>query len=81
MSSYYNYIVKPKLNKILKQRNMTQKDLADLTGISQAAISRFDRNAQHIDSYLVAISRALNLTIEDLFDIDEQLEIDLSLDE
>jgi transcriptional regulator with XRE-family HTH domain len=55
---------------------MTQSELAELTGISQAAISRFDKNGQHVDAYLVAISRSLNVSIEDLFEIEEQLLID-----
>jgi DNA-binding XRE family transcriptional regulator len=59
---------------------MTQTELSQLTGIPQGTISKFDRNRQHMDLHLVIISRALNLTIEDLFEIEQQLEIDLSLD-
>lgn len=69
-----SYVVTPKLGKILKERNMTQKQLADLTGISQPVISRFDRNGQHLDVHLAIISRALGLTIDGLFDIYEQIE-------
>jgi putative transcriptional regulator len=65
------YIVIPRLGEILKEKNMTQMQLAELTGISQGAISRFDRNKQHLDVHLVAISRALNISIEDLFHIKE----------
>ena len=65
------YIVIPRLSEILKEKNMTQVQLAELTGISQGAISRFDRNKQHLDVHLVTISRALNISIEDLFHIKE----------
>jgi transcriptional regulator with XRE-family HTH domain len=71
------YIVVPKLNKILKERNMTQIELSQLTGIPQGTISKFDRNRQHMDLHLVTISRVLGITMEDLFEIDEQLEIDI----
>lgn len=71
-----SYIVIPKLNKILKERNMTQTELSQLTGIPQGTISKFDRNRQHMDIHLVIISRALGISIEDLFDIKEQLIID-----
>lgn len=67
------YKVTPKLNKILKERNITQIQLAELIGegITQASISRFDRNKQHLDTHLVLISKALGLSIEDLFEIEE----------
>lgn len=65
------YEVTPKLGKILKERVITQQQLAQMTGITQASISRFDRNKQHMDLHLVLISKALNLNIEDLFDISE----------
>ena len=71
MPSHIEFIVVPKLNKILKERKMTQSQLAELTGITQASISRFDRNKQHTDAHLIAISRVLNISIEDLFDVKE----------
>ncbi|PAD70733.1 transcriptional regulator [Bacillus sp. 7586-K] len=75
METKSTYVVIPKLNKILKEKGITQMQLAEMSGVSQGAISRFDRNKQHLDLHLVAISRALGLTIEDLFEISEQLEI------
>ena len=51
---------------------MTQMQLAELTGISQGVISRFDRNRQHVDSHLFAIADALEIKIEELFECDVQ---------
>ena len=62
------YIVKPRLNELLKERKITQMQLSEMTGISQGAISRFDRNKQHIDVHLFMIADVLNVTIEELFD-------------
>ncbi|WP_257391539.1 helix-turn-helix domain-containing protein [Cytobacillus gottheilii] len=66
--------MKPKLNKILKERKMTQTELAEKTGINQPVISRFDKSKQHQDIHLVLISRALDLSIEDLFEIEDLYE-------
>lgn len=64
-----SYSVKPKLNKILKERSITQTQLSILTGIPQGTISKFDTNKSHVDAHLFAISGALDLKIEDLFDV------------
>ncbi|MGM7683563.1 helix-turn-helix domain-containing protein [Cytobacillus sp. Hm23] len=63
---------KSKLSKILKERNMTQRELADLSGVTQATISRFDRNSRFEAKHLFAISRALDVTIEELFEAVEE---------
>lgn len=63
------YTVVPRLSEILKERNMTQVQLAQVTGIPQGTISKFDKNKQHMDTHLVVISRSLNLSIEELFHI------------
>ncbi|MGG3694309.1 helix-turn-helix domain-containing protein [Heyndrickxia ginsengihumi] len=65
------YSVKPRLLEILKERDMTQTELSNLSNVPQSAISRFDKNKQHMDQHLVAISKALDLNIEDLFYIEE----------
>jgi transcriptional regulator with XRE-family HTH domain len=65
-------IVKPKLLEILKERGLTQMDLAGKAGIPQAAVSRFDKSMQHSDEHLFRISKALELKIEELFEIVEQ---------
>ena len=66
-----DYKVTPRLGEILKEKKMTQTQLAEITGISQAVISRFDKNRQHVDLQLVLISKALNVTMEELFHIEE----------
>jgi transcriptional regulator with XRE-family HTH domain len=70
------YKVIPRLGEILKERNLTQKQLSEMTGISQPVISRFDKNTQHLDVHLVTIARTLNISIDDLFYVEEQFEID-----
>lgn len=65
------YKITPRLNEILKERKMTQIELSQLTGIPQGTISRFDRNKQHYDEHLILISKALGISIEDLFHIEE----------
>jgi transcriptional regulator with XRE-family HTH domain len=57
---------------ILKERSLTQIDLAEMAGITQAAVSRFDRNVQYRIDHLFKISKALNLSIEELFEVEEQ---------
>lgn len=59
----------PRLGEILKERNMTQTQLSELTGIPQGTISKFDKNKQHQDVHLFTISRELNIPIEDLFTV------------
>lgn len=67
----FQFNVRPRLIEILKEKNMTQMQLSELTGIGQGSISRFDRNKQHIDLHLVLISKALNVSIEELFYIED----------
>jgi transcriptional regulator with XRE-family HTH domain len=64
----------PRLNEILKEREMTQIQLSKITGIPQGTISKFDRNRQHMDLHLVLISRKLNIPIEELFKVHEVLQ-------
>ncbi|MFU2014792.1 helix-turn-helix domain-containing protein [Peribacillus butanolivorans] len=62
--------VTPRLGKILKERNMTQIKLSELTGIPQGNLSRFDQLVSHKDTHTFLISRALGISIEDLFEIE-----------
>lgn len=68
------YMIKviPQLNKILDERNLTQLAFSNSIGISQSVINRFDKNGQYRIEYLFIISRALNLRIEDLFEVIEE---------
>ncbi len=64
-------IVKPRLSEILKERGITQSQLAQQANIPQGSISRFDKNERHSDAHLFAISRALGVSIEELFEVGE----------
>lgn len=63
-------VVKPKLLKILNDRNITQQELAEITGVPQGSISRFDRNERHAAKHLFLIAHALDVSIEDLFHVE-----------
>ncbi|MGM7724384.1 helix-turn-helix domain-containing protein [Metabacillus sp. Hm71] len=65
------YKVTPKITEILSERNISQKQLAEMTGLTEATISRFKKQDRFDIATLVAVSRALNLSIEDLFHIEE----------
>lgn len=62
--------VRPRLHEILKERGMTQMQLAEMSGVSIAAVNRFDKNVRHEDAHLFAIARALNLRVEELFEVE-----------
>lgn len=64
-----NIRVRPKLNKIMKERKMKQYQLSELSGVPQGSISRFDGNTRHQDTHLFAIAQALGLNVEDLFEV------------
>ncbi|KJE29023.1 helix-turn-helix family protein [Geobacillus kaustophilus] len=64
-------VVKPQLSKILKERGMTQMELSEKSGVNQATISRFDKSTRFEAWHLIAISRALGVSIEDLFEVIE----------
>jgi putative transcriptional regulator len=62
-------IVKPKLMAILKERSLTQTQLSEMSGVPQGSISRFDRNDRHVDAHVFAIAKALDVKVEDLFEV------------
>jgi DNA-binding Xre family transcriptional regulator len=62
-------IVKPRLMSILKERSLTQTQLSEMTGVPQGSISRFDRNDRHVDAHVFAIAKALDVKVEDLFEV------------
>jgi len=43
-----------------------------MAGIPQTAISRFDKAGQHKDEHLFLIARALGISVEELFIVEEQ---------
>ncbi|MEK4451598.1 helix-turn-helix transcriptional regulator [Paenibacillus sp. FSL R10-2796] len=65
--------VRPKLNEILKERDMTQMQLSEKSGVPQGSLSRFDKNSRHEASHLFSISEALGISIEDLFDKEQEV--------
>lgn len=62
-------IVKPRLMALLKERGLTQMQLSKISGVPQGSISRFDRNDRHVDAHIFAIAKALDLKVEDLFEV------------
>lgn len=67
-------IVRPRLSEIIKERNLTQMQLAEMSGVPQGSISRFDKNERHVDWHVFAIAKALGLSIEELFVISDASE-------
>jgi transcriptional regulator with XRE-family HTH domain len=68
--------VKPILRKIITEKRQTdptfnQKQLAAITGLSEPAISRFDRQTRYDINTIFIIARALNLNVEDLFEVED----------
>lgn len=67
-----------KINQALKMRGMTQKELAELTGLRPSAISRLAR-AEDVDrvslEHLTKIVTALNISnISELMTVEEECE-------
>lgn len=62
--------VRPKLIPLLKDKNITQQQLSEMSGVPQGSISRFDKNERHVDWHVFAIARALEVSVEDLFEIE-----------
>lgn len=66
---------KEKVNKIMNERNITQKQLAQLSGITESSISRYLHNAQRPRMDIVVnIAKALHVETEYLLDDDEKSE-------
>ncbi|OMD19645.1 transcriptional regulator [Paenibacillus odorifer] len=52
---------------------MTQMQLSEKSGVPQGSLSRFDKNSRHEASHLFSISEALGISIEDLFDKEQEV--------
>lgn len=66
------YHFRLKLKRLLEERNITQKELAEMTGIREATISEIANNSRTVinKSHLSKIMNALNLTkLEDILDL------------
>ena len=64
-----------KVNALMAERHMTQKQLAELSGITESSISRYLHNSKRprID-IIVNIAKALNVETEYLLDEEEKCE-------
>ena len=61
--------VRPRLKAVLKEKGITQMQLAELSGVPQGSISRFDRNEKHQDWHVFAIAKALDVAVDELFEV------------
>ena len=67
-------IAKPKINVLRKAKGITQKELANKTGIDQSNISKFDKRSSDMYDirHLIALMDAMDCDLYDLFDIKEK---------
>lgn len=67
------YVATPKsLRTVLKDKDINRmKDVADMVGVKEATISRFDKQTRYDTNTLVSIMKVFDLTIDDLFTIKE----------
>jgi transcriptional regulator with XRE-family HTH domain len=65
-------MVKPNLTSLLKDMGLTQMELSDKSGVPQGTISRFDKNSRHEANHLFSIAKALGVTIEELFIVEQE---------
>jgi transcriptional regulator with XRE-family HTH domain len=70
------YKATPRMNEIRKERGINGKELAEMVGVTEPTISRFDSQKRYDIDVLVSVSKALGVTIEDLFTIEEHKETD-----
>jgi len=68
------YTAKPRMNEIRKERGYTGKELAVLVGVTEPTISRFDSQTRYDIDVLISVSKALKVSVEDLFHIEENKE-------
>lgn len=68
------YKATPKMNEIRKQKDINGKELAAKVGVTEPTISRFDSQKRYDIDVLVSVSKALGVTIEELFTIEENKE-------
>ena len=68
-----NYAITSRIGDRIKQAGWTQEETAQKTGIPQTTISRLMKaeQAEYSIHHLVSLSKALNVSIEDLFTIEK----------
>ena len=65
-------LLKSKLRRWRVENNITLAELGDLTGLSEAMLSRVERGERRLSPLMkVRVSRRLGVAIRDLFDVDE----------
>jgi transcriptional regulator with XRE-family HTH domain len=70
------YKATPRMNEIRKERGINGKELAEMVGVTEPTISRFDSQKRYDIDVLVSVSKALGVTVEELFIIEEHEESD-----
>ncbi|MFD1394378.1 helix-turn-helix domain-containing protein [Kroppenstedtia eburnea] len=57
------------LGEILREENLTQTKLAEISGVPQSAVSRYSKGQSRLYdiNHLFALAKALDRSIEDLF--------------
>lgn len=65
-------IVRNKIPQLIKDRDMTQKQFAEKAGLTEATVSRLKRQDRFDIATLFLASRALDVSIEDMFEVEEE---------
>lgn len=66
--------VKTRIKELLAERGWTQKELEEHTQISQAVLSRMDKNTRYEGWHLVKLARAFDIPMDQLFIVMEEEE-------
>ncbi|MDO7347103.1 helix-turn-helix transcriptional regulator [Bacillus stercoris] len=66
----------PRLHAVMKAKGWTQVRLAEASGVTQGSISRFDKNTRHEDWHVFSIAKALEVEVDELFEIKAATEED-----
>ncbi|WP_348622647.1 helix-turn-helix domain-containing protein [Paenibacillus polymyxa] len=61
----------PQLKKIMGGLGLKQMQLSEMAKVNQPFISKFDKTENYSIHNLISIARALNMSVEDLFTIEE----------
>lgn len=72
MARKNKYVFESKIHVYRATKRMTQRELADLVGVSRQTIMQLERNRYNPSMLLAySIARVFDVTIEDLFDFRE----------
>lgn len=74
MAKKDNYKFDSKIHVFRASKRMSQQELADLVGVSRQTIIQLERNRYNPSMLLAySIAKVFHVTIEDLFDFEEEL--------